>query len=64
MDLMLKGKNAAIIGATRGIGRAIAEELVSEGCNVSICARNQKGVDSAINELLHPMGTHVIGQCS
>ena len=60
MDLFLKGKNAAIIGATRGIGRAIAEELVSEGCNVSICARNQKGVNSAVNKLASN-GTKVIG---
>lgn len=40
MDLILKGKTAAIAGATRGIGRAIADLLAAEGCNISICARN------------------------
>ena len=51
MDLQLKGKNAAVVGATRGIGLAIAELLASEGCNVSICARSQDGVDTVSNRL-------------
>ena len=60
MDLMLKGKKAAIVGATRGIGRAIAKELIDEGCKVSICARNQKGIDQTINELA-TNDTQIIG---
>lgn len=51
MDLNLRGMNAAVTGATRGIGRAIAEQLVAEGCNVSICARNETAVDAAVAEL-------------
>jgi 3-oxoacyl-[acyl-carrier protein] reductase len=33
---MLEGKNALITGASRGIGRAIALKLASEGANVAI----------------------------
>lgn len=45
MDLGLKGKIAMVTGASRGIGRAIALGLVAEGCQVSVCARGQEGVD-------------------
>jgi len=39
MDLGLEGKVAAVGGASRGIGRAIALALSREGCRVAICAR-------------------------
>ena len=39
MDLKLKGKKAIVTGASRGIGRAIAETLADEGADVAICAR-------------------------
>lgn len=48
MDLKLKGQSALITGATRGIGRAIAETLSDEGCNIAICARNPDAVASAV----------------
>lgn len=51
MDLQLKGKNAAVAGATRGIGLAIARLLAAEQCNVSICARNADGVNAVVEEL-------------
>ena len=51
MDLGLKGLNAVVTGATKGIGRAIAETLAAEGVNVSICARNAGEVEATVTAL-------------
>jgi 3-oxoacyl-[acyl-carrier protein] reductase len=48
MDLGLRGKKAIVTGGTRGIGRAIAELLSDEGCDIAICARNQGPLDDAV----------------
>jgi 3-oxoacyl-[acyl-carrier protein] reductase len=40
MDLGLNGKVALVGGSSKGIGRAVAMGLAREGCNVSICARD------------------------
>jgi 3-oxoacyl-[acyl-carrier protein] reductase len=41
MELGLKGKVAIVTGASKGIGKAVAEELASEGVNLAICARGR-----------------------
>jgi 3-oxoacyl-[acyl-carrier protein] reductase len=47
MDLGLKGKVALITGASKGLGRAVAEELAREGSHVSICARGKEDLEKA-----------------
>ena len=47
MDLRLQGHKALITGASRGIGRAIAAELLREGASVAICARQAEALDQA-----------------
>jgi len=51
MDLGLKGRNAVVLGGTRGIGRAIAATLAGEGAGVAVCARNADQVATAVAEL-------------
>lgn len=37
--------NAIITGATQGIGKAIAEKLLSQGFSIAVCARTQSDLD-------------------
>ncbi|GGD19517.1 SDR family oxidoreductase [Pyruvatibacter mobilis] len=62
MDLGLKGKKAIVTGGTRGIGRAIAELLAEEGCDVAICARNADQIADAVKEMADRHGTKIWGE--
>src|SRR3954451_11960361 len=61
MDLELNGRRALVTGATRGIGRAIAERLAAEGCALAICARDGDAVDRAAAKLRRDGGVTVHG---
>ncbi|MDY7228968.1 SDR family oxidoreductase [Hyalangium rubrum] len=47
MDLGLKGRRALVMGASAGLGFAIASELVREGARVAICSRSEERIRAA-----------------
>ena len=51
MDLGISGKNAIICASSKGLGKATALALATEGVNVWICGRNQDSLDLAAIEI-------------
>lgn len=51
MDLGLRGRAALVMGGSRGLGRAIAEELVAEGADVTIASRDAMVLEATANAI-------------
>ena len=51
MELGLSDKNALVLGASQGMGAAIAEVLAQEGCNVYLGARRYDHINDLAKEL-------------
>lgn len=51
MDLNLNNKTALITGASKGIGKAIAQSMAKEGCNLIITARSEDKLSELKTEL-------------
>ncbi len=50
MDLKLEGKNAVVTGASRGVGRAVALGLATEGVNLVLCASHPGKIEAVAEE--------------
>lgn len=51
MDLELRGKTALITGASKGIGKAVADALAGEGVSVHLVARTASDLNKAADEI-------------
>ena len=51
MDFGLTNRVALVAAGSKGLGRAVAEELAAEGAAVVICARGREGLNQACQEM-------------
>ena len=59
MDLGLAGKVAVVAAASKGLGRACAEELAAEGARLLICARGADALLATRDEIARATGAEV-----
>ncbi|HEU5410260.1 MAG TPA: SDR family oxidoreductase [Candidatus Acidoferrales bacterium] len=62
MDFGLKSRVAIIAAASKGLGRAVAEELARDGAEVAICARSAAHLDQAVQTIQKATGRKVFSQ--
>ncbi len=63
MDLGLAGRRAIVTGGSKGLGKAIAAELLAEGAQVVICSRDDAELEATAAELRKPGGTVFAFRC-
>ena len=51
MELNMRGQVAVVTGASKGIGKAIAEALAAEGVNLALCARGADLLEAVAADL-------------
>lgn len=60
MDLGLRGKAAAVMAGSDGLGRASALALAREGADVAICARREDRLRATAREIADATGVRVV----
>jgi 3-oxoacyl-[acyl-carrier protein] reductase len=60
VDLGLRGKVALVAAASRGLGRAVAEELAAEGASLVVCARGREELTEAADAIRARSGVDVV----
>lgn len=62
MDLGLSGKVAVVCAASRGLGRASAEALAAEGCDLAILSRDPARIEATAAAIRAASGRRVLAQ--
>jgi 3-oxoacyl-[acyl-carrier protein] reductase len=60
MDLGLKGKVALVAASSKGLGRAIAEELAAEGAHLVLCARGKETLEETAKSIRKQAAVKVV----
>src|SRR3954469_19940700 len=60
MDLGIRGKVALVAASSKGLGRAVAEELAAEGANLIICARGADTLRATADAIRHTANVQVV----
>src|SRR3954466_1493159 len=60
MDLGIRGKVALVSASSKGLGRAIAEELAAEGANLVLCARGADALRQTADAIRKSAGVTVV----
>ena len=59
-DRSIAGQRVLITGGSRGLGLALARQLLDEGCRVAICARDTGELEAARKELAQRAGPDAV----
>jgi 3-oxoacyl-[acyl-carrier protein] reductase len=60
VDLGLKGKVALVAASSKGLGRAVAEELAAEGANLVMCARGKETLERTARAIRETTAAKVV----
>jgi 3-oxoacyl-[acyl-carrier protein] reductase len=60
VNLGLAGRVALVCGSSRGLGRAIAEELAAEGASVALCARSADELGATADSIRAATGAETL----
>jgi 3-oxoacyl-[acyl-carrier protein] reductase len=59
VEFGLKGRVAIVAAASKGLGRAVAEEFAREGCEIAICARTAADLERTAKDIEKASGRKV-----
>ncbi len=62
MDLGLNGKVALVAASSRGLGRAVAEELSASGAHLMLCARSPEPLEAARSAMASVSSARVLAE--